>query len=222
MAGELSTMTRLAYSQDENGNWVVTQRYEDLIGEPELPEDARNVKRVHEKGRYTLECDIGSSKITFRISGATSQEPIETHPKLKYISAEIWEKWATWKKDPNDATLNKWTPKTDLPDLYRLYNKGVTSYLVPTVIVRQQITEQQAPYIEDLGKISPLPNDIKITIVNGANWMKTSAEGQVTVEGSTNMTGAKDLTWDNSYEWRMSGPEGWDEWVYGTKANGQT
>ena len=199
--------------RDQNGVVVIKQHWESLSGPPTEPVGARNVERLLVDGKYSLDCDIGTDPTNYRVVGSLSQEPIETHEMFSDVSPEDWEKWAIWKKNPSDPLLADWDPKTvdGISTLLDYYARGVTSFLVPTVIVRQTIVEDKEPKLDQLGKISTPP--IPIATPGKCNFIQSAAEGSNTVL-DTGEEGAP-KRWENNYEWRMSGAEGWDEGIYG-------
>jgi len=206
--------TKSESTTDSKGVVVTTQTWEAFDSEPSAPAGAKNIKRTHADGKYTLTYDdaagsedpndpTNSGGTTYSVEGSMSQEPIETHEKFRSVSAEDWKKWNLWKNNSKDEELAGWKPEEGaIAELSALYDKGVTDYLVPRAVVRVTKIEGGSPQLSRLGKISSPAG--APTLPSGATWMLTGASGNSGADGK----------WSNSYEYMSSGPAGWNTDIY--------
>jgi hypothetical protein len=198
------------WSQNSKGQMIESQTWESFTSPPSAPFGAKNIRRSHADGKFTLVCDIAPNQNDadgYSVEGSMSQEPIETHEKFTDIGDEDWKKWNLWKNNPNDDELSGWKPSEQsgpMGLLGRLYEKGVTDYLVPRAVVRIQRSEGTPPRLSRLGRIEAPAGSP--TLPSGANWMLTGASG---------IRGEEPGKWINTYEYMSSGPAGWDRDIYG-------
>ena len=199
----MATETRKVISKDVTGI-ILTTTTQQAFTEITPDENARAYQLEHVDGVYTLTAEsISGTGTVFSIESTTTQEPLETHPRFDVISEELKRKWARWKKNPQDPELNGWKPDTEqdsnLLELYSFYTYDVTSYLVPRIVVRMTELEQGPPALGNIGK-----KDQPAIEVGNGDFILTGAHGQQ--EGDN---------WRNTYEWLGSGPNGWDDKIYG-------
>lgn len=178
-----------------------------------LPDGYTDLKITEEGGTFRLtyskEGAAGGSNKRVTLRGATSAEPLATHPKFAAITDDEWGKYQRWESDPNDTTLAGWKPDTASGPM-QLYHKkrlrGVTDYYRPTVSLRVERKANQLPSLSGLGKLaSP---GVSVSLPGGANWLMLSVEGTD--------PGDKNQDFWSAEEYLASGPGGWDKDLYGS------
>jgi hypothetical protein len=208
----MSVHVKSEWSTNEKGETTETQTWESFTGMPSAGGGAKNIRKSHADGKYTVTFDIppqeqnpGNQGDEYSVEGSMSQEPIETHEKFQSIDAETWRKWNLYKNNPTDPELGNWKPEESAAaTLAALYNKGITDYLVPRAVVRITKREGGPPNLGRLGKIGSPPG--APAVPGSTNWMLVGASGN---------RSAEDGKWTTSYEYMSSGPGGWDREVYG-------
>jgi hypothetical protein len=197
------TIVRTVESMDVNGV-VLTTKTSQSFTEFNASSDARAYQKEKADGVWTItEEEISGTGTIFSIESTTTQEPLETHPRFDSIPTDIKRKWTKWKKNPQDSSLDGWTPETEtnsnLQELYSYYTYDITSYLVPRVVVRMTELEDGPPDLSNIGKL-----DQPAKKAGPGNFILTGAHGQE--EGKK---------WRNTYEWLGSAAGGWDIKIYG-------
>jgi len=208
-----AVLTKEESSQDSKGQLTTSQTWESFTEPPPAPPGAKNLRRSHADGKYTLVCEWTppdpAAGESYSVEGSMSQEPIETHKLFKDVSAQDWKQWNLWKNNASDPALGGWTPDTaPLSILADLYNKGVTDYLVPKAVVRITRIESNSPNLVRLGSITQPSGAPQLP--QGCDWLLTGASGTM---DSTKADGQPQ--WSNTYEYISSGPAGWNPIIYG-------
>lgn len=89
---------------------------------------------------------------------STTQEPVESHPYFKELTTKQRQDWALWKQNPNNPDLNGWNPAEDtdgkIVTLFLLWQKGITSYFAPRLVIKHTTLEDSAPSAAQVGSIS--------------------------------------------------------------------
>ena len=168
----------------------------------------------------------GTGETELSVSGASSIEPIENHPRFDFAQEDRdgWDAWNRWKANPQDPkNLNlvingqpvltdnlgyfdpsKYDTNTIFGVLYEFYKRGTTQYYEPKVVVRLTRFENAPPPLEFVGKINTPPIDPGGMV----NYILNNAEGRYTP--STKL-------WQNTYEW-VGSRTGWNPGLYGPTA----
>jgi len=80
---------------------------------------------------------------------------------------------------------------------------GISSYLNPSLMYRRQFSTIVTPSLSAIGRIVK-PDDDFPSVTQGATWLCMSLAYQT-----------KGKTWDVTQEFKASGPNGWNEYIYG-------
>lgn len=81
---------------------------------------------------------------------------------------------------------------------------GISSYLNPSLVYRRSFSMENAPSLTAVGKIVD-PDDDFPSVTAGANWLCLGISYQ-----------KKGNVYDITHEFRASGPNGWNTYIYGT------
>lgn len=165
----------------------------------------------------------------YSVSGSTSTEPIETHPKFKEFAGK-WYDQSTWVNGAKFIKLGKEDagkflgfsqPKQDEDELAGAEGDsdpeesnpkaGVKSYLEGGMIFRIVTTSTsddggpEAADMQKLGKIDePDEVDTFVEVDEKRNWLLITCSIEQVGDGSK-----------VTREWKLSGRNGWDEDIYG-------
>ncbi|NBW14648.1 MAG: hypothetical protein EBR82_42280 [Caulobacteraceae bacterium] len=161
----------------------------------------------------------GSDNVTVEIIGAVQSEPIETHPNygggdkpesayikregLKIIQDAIHTAGKKF-KDIEDEVRGTGSDVKRSESLYGYLAAGVTSYYVPTVVVRKTYVSAGPGSLSGVGKIRP-PNCTLPPLPKKVNFLLINVSSRGIPGGLFQVT----------EEYQMSGPNGWDSWLYG-------
>jgi hypothetical protein len=160
----MATQVKIEESMGIDRCVMQTITQQSLAGEITKNAEARSYRQDLSDGVYTLveEFLIEQGAPQFSFDGSIGTEPLETHPLFnsgggKQISDEIKKKWTIYKKNPNDAFLNGWSPADEKDAnfvvFYGYIQKGVESYYVGRVTARVTVLEDGAPDMGQLGGI---------------------------------------------------------------------
>ena len=146
-----------------------------------------------------------STAYSYEIRSTLSTEPLKTHPYFRAGG-----KWALGnytnelKLMANDPSLVvQYAERSDaLGEYAGRLNDGIESYLAPSVTLHISRDEIPLPDLSTIGKISRLTNTPTVPI--GCTWMLTGCQSTALQNGK----------WRNVYEYRLSGPDGWDTGLY--------
>lgn len=94
----------------------------------------------------------------YNLDVSTTQEPVESHPYFASLTQKNREDWGMWKQNPTNPELNGWTPASDTSEkiatLYALWNKGITNYFAPRIVIKCTTLEDTEPSAAAVGIIS--------------------------------------------------------------------
>lgn len=207
-------------TSSESINWTPTSgeetsyTVESFVGYPGAPENARNIQKTHEDGKFVLRYTVltATGEATYTINGSCSQEPLATHPMFGSsgdysIDANEWKKWKLWDSDPKDPDLNGWKPDSDdasdgMKKYYAYRNRGVDDYLLGTVTMRVTEEGQAEPNLSGLGRIATPPS--APSLPDNRNWLLVGIDGERVGNDR----------WKVTREYRASGAGGWDPVIY--------
>lgn len=202
---------------DSNGKVTTTITF---VGDTEAPTPSISGKLISKtttkevagktRTQFVFEKDPFDSPegASFEFISSLRSVPIETHPNYaeKFITAEEKKKIKDAINVPDRSPdFEDFTDRKRAISLYGYLIDGVTSYYVPSMIVRKTYQASEPPYgarqigkIRDIGiPIAGLPKKanfllINVTAVKGVGKLFTITE-----------------------EYEMSGEGGWDTWLYG-------
>lgn len=164
----------------------------------------------------------GESK-SYSLDVNTNSEPIETHPDFRQWAGQAVvgggtnpQTGAIW--DEDGAFLGFAIEKAgeDSDSIYADPNvdkAGVKSFLSPGVTYTESITNSDSRGsnvdLEKVGKIdTPTKSDVLPKIPSNRNWLLMGASVKEVGNGVA-----------IDYKWKLSGPKGWNEDIYGTPGN---
>jgi hypothetical protein len=176
------------------------------------------------------EDDDANIPYTSSLSVATSEEPIETHPRYRTgdnaLSSEERVLVSDFKasrlkvNEVNDETgvVTSLITRIDdaeigivtvdnplLQELLGKILKGIVSYVEPRPVYRYNITQKNPPTSSQLNAVGKIGNAQKAPpIGEGRNWLLLAVNYDF--DGTV---------YNISYEWNLSGVGGWDEDLYG-------
>lgn len=154
----MATETQIEISRDPTGlvtRTVTTQAFEWI----DPSEDCRSYRVAQADGVVTrVEEFFDVNPAVYALDVATTQEPIESHPHFATMPLADKENWARWKQNPVNPELNGWDPSqsTDplMAALYAYWQKGITNYFAPRIVVKCTTLDTTAPDADLVGKIS--------------------------------------------------------------------
>jgi hypothetical protein len=154
----MATITQVERSADPTGlvtETITTQDFAQL----EPSGSARSYRITQADGVWTrVEESFAENPVVYAIDVSTTQEPIESHPFFSSMTAKDRENWAIWKQNPNNPELNGWSPATSTDSnfvkLYNFWQKAITNYFAPRIVIKQTSLETAAPAVADVGHIS--------------------------------------------------------------------
>lgn len=216
----MATLVKETFSKDSRGFVSTEQVYEAFDGHITPNISARSWVQSVNDGKYTLtqtftdevpNPDPGGGgpptvfPDTWSIEISTSSEPIENHPLFAGVSDSEWEKVSKWKRNPNDSTLNGWTPASAGPTgakFQQLFNRGNTTFLSPRIVIKHTFTSLTAPSLTAVG-LRSFPSFASGLTPTGVDFIVTGAS--LVQEGGY---------YKVSYEWLGSANYGWDPLLY--------
>lgn len=154
----MATITQVERSADPTGlitETITTQDFAELTPSG----SARSYRITQADGVWTrVEESFAENPVVYAVDVSTTQEPIESHPFFLSMTAKDRENWAIWKQNPNNPDLNGWTPATSTDSnfvlLYDFWQKGITNYFAPRIVIKQTTLETEAPTVSNVGKLS--------------------------------------------------------------------
>jgi hypothetical protein len=94
----------------------------------------------------------------YALDVSTTQEPVESHPYFKEMTSKQRQDWAMWKQNPTNPELNGWNPADDedgkIVTLFLLWQKGITNYFAPRIVIKCTTLEDSDPSASDVGRLS--------------------------------------------------------------------
>jgi hypothetical protein len=205
-----------------NRNQGVTNVTVEMVGATSIDAIARpagrkirNVRQSIADGRAVLTYDEVDPEAgdSYSVSGTASQEPLATHPHFQSggkwaVTPDEWKVWDKWQKEGTDIAAENLTSFSEgFQKFIALFLSGFTDYLQPRVSIRVTDANADQPDLSELGKISS--PSIAPTLADGANWLMTGIDG----------TQDADKNWEITREYLSSGPNGWNEEIYGSGGN---
>ena len=154
----MATETQIEVTRDPTGlvtRTVTTQAFEWI--DPDA--DCRSYRVSQADGVITrVEEFFDTNPAVYGLDVATTQEPIESHPRYDEMSLTDKENWARWKQNPTNPELNGWDPSqsTDalMVSLYGFWQRGITNYFAPRIVVKCTTLDTEPPDASLVGKIS--------------------------------------------------------------------
>lgn len=152
------TETQIEVSKDPTGLITRTTTKQAFAWE-DPSDDCRSYRVTKTDGVITVvEEFFDTMPAVYNVDVSTTQEPVEAHPYFKDLSQKNRSDWAMWKQNPNNPDLNGWTPAqetgTVFSTLYALWNKGITNYLAPRIVIKHVTLEDNDPNLAAVGIIS--------------------------------------------------------------------
>jgi hypothetical protein len=101
--------------------------------------------------------------VVYSLDVSTTSEPMESHPYYSGLDATERKNWANWKANPSLTPNENLTPATWLPwvdgsptiqNLYYFWERGITQYFAPRIVVKASSLEDAAPSATAVGQIS--------------------------------------------------------------------
>jgi hypothetical protein len=152
------TETQIEVSKDPTGLITRTTTKQAFAWE-DPSDDCRSYRVTQTDGVVTVvEEFFDTMPPVYNVDVSTTQEPVESHPYFSSLSEKFRSDWALWKQSPNNPDLNGWTPASETGEkestLYALWQKGITNYFAPRIVIKHQTLETTDPNLSDVGKIS--------------------------------------------------------------------
>jgi hypothetical protein len=154
----MATETQVEVSRDPTGLVTRTVTSQSFTWQ-DPASDCRSYRVTHADGVVTrVEEFFDENPPVYSLDVATSQEPIESHPYFSQLSPSDREAWSKWKQNSTDPSLNGWDPgqhgDATFQFLYYLWQRGITNYFAPRIVVKCTTLESSQPNASLVGKIS--------------------------------------------------------------------
>ena len=152
------TETQVEVSKDPTGLITRTTTKQAFAWEdPSV--DCRSYRVTQTDGVVTLvEEFFDDMPAVYNVDVSTTQEPVESHPYWADWDAKERKLWSLWKQNPTNPDLAKWTPATSTnaqtATIYALFNKGITNYFAPRIVIKHVTLENDYPDLQNVGIIS--------------------------------------------------------------------
>lgn len=208
----MAILVKTTQSRDARNYLVTEEVWEAFDGAISPASDARTWSQSHTEGKWQLTQTFtnevpnpdpgggGGANVypdTWSVEASTSSEPIESHPIFKDVTTNEWTAIRIWKGNPNDLSLNGWTPKQAGPlgALYEaLINKNVQNYLAPRVVIKHTYTSTTVPSLENVGRVTspgwgPSPSGSNY-ILTGMSAVQSGGAFRVAKEWLSSATGS--------------------------------
>jgi len=199
----MATETQIEVSRDPTG--LVTRTVTKQAFEWEDPsEDCRSYRVNQNDGVVTIvEEFFDTMDPVYQLDVSTTTEPIESHAHFVSLEPLDRSNWKRWTQNSQDPVLNGWDPKDSevelIQFLYYLWQRSITSYFAPRIVVKCTTLEDTEPNASEVGKISETGWGGNVGAVNfvltGLSAQQEGVKYRVTREylGSANGT-----TWEPS------------------------
>jgi len=112
----------------------------------------------------------GTNGISWAVEVSTSEEPLESHPKL--AGNGNLKAWLKYKENPTDSANIKWADSVtdvNIQNLYKAWVYGQTSYKASRIVVRKTELLQTLPSLEGVGKIAS--ESFPFSVPSGVNFL---------------------------------------------------
>jgi len=152
------TETQVEVSRDPTG--LVTRTTTSQAFAWQDPQaDCRSYRVTQTDGVVTVVQEFfDTAPPVYNLDVSTTTEPVESHPYFAPLTSKNRKDWAMWKQNPTNPDLNGWTPAqetgTEFSTLYALWNKGITNYFAPRIVIKCTTIEDSQPDASSVGIIS--------------------------------------------------------------------
>jgi hypothetical protein len=152
------TETQVEVSKDPTGLITRTTTKQAFAWE-DPSNDARSYRVTQADGVVTVvEEFFDDMPAVYNVDVSTTQEPVESHPYWADWDGTERKLWSLWKQNPTNPELKKWTPATSenaqTATIYILFNKGITNYFAPRIVIKHVTLETSEPNLQAVGIIS--------------------------------------------------------------------
>lgn len=152
------TETQIEVSKDPTGLITRTTTKQAFAWE-DPSNDCRSYRVTQTDGVVTIvEEFFDEMPAVYNVDVSTTQEPVESHPYWSDWNAQERKLWQLWKQNPTNPELGKWTPATSenpqTATIYILFNKGITNYFAPRIVIKHVTLEDTEPNLGTVGIIS--------------------------------------------------------------------
>lgn len=159
----MATTTQVEVSRDPTGLVTRTETKQSFTWENPSA-DARSYRVNQVDGVVTIvEEYFDTMPVVYSLDVSTTSEPLESHPYYSSLDATERKNWANWKANPSLTPNENLTPSTWLPwvdgsptiqNLYYFWEKGITQYFAPRIVVKASSLEDTPPSASAVGQIS--------------------------------------------------------------------
>lgn len=152
------TETQVEVSKDPTGLITRTTTKQAFAWE-DPSADARSYRVTQADGVVTVvEEFFDDMPAVYNVDVSTTQEPVESHPYWADWDGTERKLWSLWKQNPTNPELKNWTPATSenaqTATIYILFNKGITNYFAPRIVIKHVTLETSEPNLQAVGIIS--------------------------------------------------------------------
>ena len=152
------TETQVEVSKDPTGLITRTTTKQAFVWE-DPSADARSYRVTQADGVVTVvEEFFDDMPAVYNVDVSTTQEPVESHPYWADWDETERKLWSLWKQNPTNPELKNWTPATSenaqTATIYILFNKGITNYFAPRIVIKHVTLETSEPDLQAVGIIS--------------------------------------------------------------------
>jgi hypothetical protein len=154
----MATETQIEVSRDPTG--LVTRTVTKQAFAWENPDAHCRSYRVNQNdGVVTIvEEFFDTMDPVYQLDVSTTTEPIESHRHFASLDPTDRSNWRRWVTNSQDPVLNGWDPAQSgselIQFLYYLWQRSITSYFAPRIVVKCTTLEDSAPNAEHVGIIS--------------------------------------------------------------------
>jgi hypothetical protein len=154
----MATETQVEVSKDPTG--LITRTTTKQSFQWEDPSaDCRSYRVNQTDGVVTIVEEVfDEMPAVYNVDVSTTQEPVESHPYWADWDPKERKLWSLWKQNPTNPELNKWTPATSenaqTATIYILFNKGITNFFAPRIVIKHVTLEDDAPDAGNVGIIA--------------------------------------------------------------------
>jgi hypothetical protein len=178
-------LTEQQWSREQDGTYKrtdISSSFADFEPKPQALQYKKSIKDAV----YTISEEFieAGGEGVWQVDCTTSQEPIETHKYFWDIDEKEQRNWALWKKDPKHPQLDPagWDPLANgsnkIQTLYYWWQRDVTSYLAPRIVLRWTVIEQHPP---DCGQVGVIADGWSFPAINqptNVNFLMSGANGR--------------------------------------------
>ena len=155
----MPTEVQIEEAKDPTGLVTRTTTKSSLAGWFDPSPDCRSYRVTQNDSQVTVvEEFFDEMPPVYALDVSTTQEPVESHPYFKELASKQRQDWALWKQNPNNPDLNGWNPAEDtdgkIVTLFLLWQKGITNYFAPRIVIKCTTLEDTEPDANDVGHTS--------------------------------------------------------------------